>query len=282
MFSFVAFVLRRGLFPLIFIGFGWYGGAKFGAPDLVIRAIDGVAARATIALEPVLNRSVEEGTEIVADVVDEGSDYVVGTLEDFLVDLATVPDKDKAEVAGDETAENSNAANANDSNPTTAAPSLTNIVLCKMHITNAPRANSAGVVKPGNATVRKNGISLLLMPATKSCVSSGFGPRSGKLHKGIDYFTREDGDVLAAADGVIRERVTRRDYGNMLVIDHGDGVFTRYAHLARFGRKYKRRFKGINWDKCWARLAIPALQLLFICTTRSSLANGSTGPVRSV
>ena len=37
-------------------------------------------------------------------------------------------------------------------------------------------------------------------------------------------------------DGQIIEMKYRDDYGNMILIDHGDGVYTRYAHLASFGR----------------------------------------------
>ena len=35
-------------------------------------------------------------------------------------------------------------------------------------------------------------------------------------------------------DGFVREITYRDDFGNMLVIDHGYGVFTRYAHLQEF------------------------------------------------
>ncbi|MEC7290065.1 MAG: M23 family metallopeptidase, partial [Pseudomonadota bacterium] len=41
-------------------------------------------------------------------------------------------------------------------------------------------------------------------------------------------------DVYAGAAGTVREKQYRNDYGNMIVIDHGDGVFTRYAHLESF------------------------------------------------
>ena len=109
------------------------------------------------------------------------------------------------------------------------------ITLCDISISNAPAVGADGIVRKAGATVTKNGVSLLLKPATKSCFSSGYGMRNGKLHKGIDYFSDTGGDVLAAGDGVIKERVTRSDFGNMVVIDHGDGVFTRYAHLASFG-----------------------------------------------
>ena len=256
MFSIVTYLVRRAFLPLLILGAGWYGGAKFGAPDLLIRAVDGVAARAAIALEPILNRGVEEGGEIVADVVEEGSDYVVGTVEDFLEELATVPDgsadadgatdSDNADTvvadAGDAAAsgdEPSGLGAQTDEGGVAAATSDAvaekNIVLCRTNISNAPRAEANGIVQPANATVRIDGVTLLLMPATKSCLSSGYGPRGGKIHKGIDYYTKEDGNVLAASNGVIRERVTRADYGNMVVIDHGNGVFTRYAHLARFG-----------------------------------------------
>ena len=41
---------------------------------------------------------------------------------------------------------------------------------------------------------------------------------------------------MAAGDGTIVEIKYREDYGNMIVIDHGGGVYTRYAHLASFGK----------------------------------------------
>jgi murein DD-endopeptidase MepM/ murein hydrolase activator NlpD len=60
------------------------------------------------------------------------------------------------------------------------------------------------------------------------------GARSGGMHKGIDYYSPTGGVVSAAADGVVIERKYRDDYGNMLLIDHGHGVYTRYAHLSSF------------------------------------------------
>lgn len=43
-----------------------------------------------------------------------------------------------------------------------------------------------------------------------------------------------DCSARAAGAGRIVEAVSRSDYGNMIVLDHGGGVYTRYAHLARF------------------------------------------------
>ena len=105
-----------------------------------------------------------------------------------------------------------------------------------MSVSNAPRADSNGVVRRAGATITFKGVNLLLMPATQSCLSSGYGNRNGKLHKGVDYHPRSGkGDVLAAGDGVIIQATTRDDYGTMIVIDHGNDVYTLYAHLAGFG-----------------------------------------------
>ena len=80
--------------------------------------------------------------------------------------------------------------------------------------------------------VRVNGSVLIATaPFEDGCWSSPFGPRNGSLHKGVDYYNETRTDIYAAGDGVIKDRAYRDDYGNMLVIDHGDGVFTRYAHL---------------------------------------------------
>ena len=218
--------------PAVFLAIGWYGGAKYGAPDIVIRAVDGVAAQIGIALAPIVDR----GGEIAADGVEQGGEYVAGTVEQMLEVLAE-------ETAGParregETEETEQA--VPEPRQTGAAPSSAaaegDIVLCpRMSVSNAPRASADGVVREAGASVRYKGVELLLMPATKSCLSSGYGSRNGRLHKGVDYYTQEDGAALAAGDGVIVEALSRSDYGNMVVIDHGNEVFTRYAHLARFG-----------------------------------------------
>lgn len=100
-----------------------------------------------------------------------------------------------------------------------------------MAVSNAPPADSAGRV----GAIK--GVELLIMPATGACLSSGYGPRDGKLHRGVDYFSKDGGDVLAAGAGVVLEQATRPDFGNMIVIDHGSGVFTRYAHMESFAAK---------------------------------------------
>jgi murein DD-endopeptidase MepM/ murein hydrolase activator NlpD len=78
-------------------------------------------------------------------------------------------------------------------------------------------------------------VTLATAPVEAACFSSGFGPRSFSNHKGVDYYSRDAVDIYAAASGIVKEQSYRDDFGNQLVIDHGNGVFTRYAHLQEFG-----------------------------------------------
>jgi murein DD-endopeptidase MepM/ murein hydrolase activator NlpD len=43
--------------------------------------------------------------------------------------------------------------------------------------------------------------------------------------------------VVAAADGVILSAAYHPDFGNVIDIDHGDGLVSRYAHLSRMDIK---------------------------------------------
>jgi murein DD-endopeptidase MepM/ murein hydrolase activator NlpD len=52
-----------------------------------------------------------------------------------------------------------------------------------------------------------------------------------KLHTGTDY-GYGDGKAYAARAGKVAAVTYDRAYGNMITISHGDGVQTRYAHLA--------------------------------------------------
>ena len=56
-----------------------------------------------------------------------------------------------------------------------------------------------------------------------------------KIHEGIDIKARRGADVKAAGDGKVVAATNRyqgkRSWGNVIVIDHGHGLVTRYAHL---------------------------------------------------
>jgi murein DD-endopeptidase MepM/ murein hydrolase activator NlpD len=74
---------------------------------------------------------------------------------------------------------------------------------------------------------------------TRGWLSSGFGKRISpftneeEFHKGIDISTRMNTPILAPADGLVSS--TGKDYfmGNMLMINHGYGMKTRYGHMAK-------------------------------------------------
>ena len=70
-------------------------------------------------------------------------------------------------------------------------------------------------------------------------VGSGFGfrsdPFSGRaaLHTGLDFPTAFGTPVHAAAGGVVRSSEYHSEYGNMVELDHGNGLVTRYAHNSK-------------------------------------------------
>jgi murein DD-endopeptidase MepM/ murein hydrolase activator NlpD len=70
-------------------------------------------------------------------------------------------------------------------------------------------------------------------------VGSRFGfrydPFNGRraLHTGQDYPAPVGTPIVAAAGGVVVSTDTHPEYGKLLVVDHGEGLVTRYAHASR-------------------------------------------------
>jgi murein DD-endopeptidase MepM/ murein hydrolase activator NlpD len=64
-------------------------------------------------------------------------------------------------------------------------------------------------------------------------VTSPFGNRrsNGRRHDGMDIKAAPGEEILAAASGTVAFSGRRRGYGNVVVLDHGNGVSTLYAHL---------------------------------------------------
>lgn len=70
-------------------------------------------------------------------------------------------------------------------------------------------------------------------------LTAGFGQRmdpfSGEqaFHPGIDIADAVGTDVEATGDGLVIEAEPDAGYGRSILIDHGDGITTRYAHLSK-------------------------------------------------
>ena len=71
---------------------------------------------------------------------------------------------------------------------------------------------------------------LTVKPA-EGAYTSGFGPRWGTFHKGIDIANAVGTPILAAADGVVIDAGPAGGYGNWVRIRHEDGTVTLYGHM---------------------------------------------------
>lgn len=87
-------------------------------------------------------------------------------------------------------------------------------------------------------TVKKKALPTM-MPVSAPFNASGFGwridPFTGQraMHEGVDFITDPGTPVAAAAGGVVQFAGFHPQYGNVVDIDHGNDLVTRYAHLSK-------------------------------------------------
>jgi murein DD-endopeptidase MepM/ murein hydrolase activator NlpD len=90
------------------------------------------------------------------------------------------------------------------------------------------RSSQTGAGSSGSGAPSAAG---LIWPVDGAVVS-GFGMRWGRMHEGIDIAASFGTPVRAAAAGTVIHAGWLGGYGNLVVLDHGNGLATAYAHAS--------------------------------------------------
>ena len=95
----------------------------------------------------------------------------------------------------------------------------------------AAQAAATASASPARAPSSGSGVSAagLIWPVSGSLTSS-YGWRWGRMHEGLDIAVPAGTPVVAAAAGTVIQAGWFGGYGNIVVIDHGNGLATAYAH----------------------------------------------------
>lgn len=87
-------------------------------------------------------------------------------------------------------------------------------------------------VKESVPEIVVSGTAGMLCPLDEIRVTSTFGERWGRQHKGLDMGAPEGTEIYAAKDGVVTCAEYKDSFGNLVIIDHGGELESYYAHCS--------------------------------------------------
>lgn len=96
--------------------------------------------------------------------------------------------------------------------------------------TQPPTPPTTDPVPPPSAPVGR-----LPWPIDGGIVTSEFGMREGRMHQGLDIAGPTGTPIRSVANGTVTFVGVMDGYGNIVIVDNGGGLSTRYAHMSRFG-----------------------------------------------
>lgn len=100
----------------------------------------------------------------------------------------------------------------------------------------------------GGKTIKSRIKNEFILPVQGS-ITSKYGYRKDpitgdeKFHKGVDIGTAANANVKLCADGIVEECGEKPELGKYIIVDHGDGIETKYYHLNEIAVKNQQKLK---------------------------------------
>ena len=117
---------------------------------------------------------------------------------------------------------------------TDTGTAIANLYVAKPVVKKANKYKSSGSVNTQkNISYNYANLGVNLIRPVGGVITSRFGARSRGTHTGLDIATSTGTPIVAAAGGTVTYSGYKGSYGNLLVISHGNGVTTYYAHCSK-------------------------------------------------
>jgi len=100
----------------------------------------------------------------------------------------------------------------------------------KLYLESKSKDDNTKYIQPKPAAVHSEFKKFGIIWPCKGTITSGFGSRDGKPHKGLDIACKEGTPLKAVLDGEVAYSGKQRGYGNVIILKHDNSIMTVYAH----------------------------------------------------
>lgn len=179
--------------------------------DIVVNRIIGVNEKAQSQLVAFQLKGIKESSEAISPsiVIKWSEDMTVGQSK-----LLNNGSEGKKTVTKEIQMINSKVLNTRITSEKTVAKPINKVVL-------------QGSKSPGTVTAG------MLFTPSRGTISSGFGMRWGKMHEGLDIAANMGDPIYAALDGNVIYSAWETGYGNVIKLQHDNGLITIYGHCSK-------------------------------------------------
>ena len=102
----------------------------------------------------------------------------------------------------------------------------------KPQVTVAKKSSGGYVNTSVNINNSKVNLGISLIKPISGTITSRYGNRWGSTHTGLDIATASGTSIKAASGGTVTYAGWKGSYGNLVVVSHGNGIQTYYAHCS--------------------------------------------------